>query len=160
MSDTERQNQEHTAEAAETQDEVLLSWVSHPARHRPVVTALLAIFLTILVALVYELTASVVFSTVAALVLWGSLSQFFLPTRFELTDKGVRIKYTISSVRKEWKLFRTYYVDKNGVLLSPFVRPSRLENFRGIYVRFAGNKDEVVKIVGDRIDMPLDDIEE
>ena len=52
-----------------------------------------------------------------------------------------------------------YYVDKSGVLLSPFIRPSRLENFRGLYVRFAGNKDEVMRIVSERIQMPVDDFD-
>ena len=155
---TEKQEQDQQKEQEVVEEEnVLLTWISHPAKARPVVTGLVIIFLTILVALVYSLTASVVFTVIAALILWGSLAQYFLPTKFELTDKGVKIRYTLSGVAKEWKLFRSYYVDKNGVLLSPFVRPSRLENFRGLYVRFAGNKDDVIAVVTRMIEQPSDD---
>ena len=45
---------------------------------------------------------------------------------------------------KLWSDFRSFYADRNGVLLSPFARPSRLENFRGVYVRFGrSNRDEI-----------------
>lgn len=154
---TEKPEQEQQKDQEIADDEImLLTWVSHPAKSRPVVTGMVVIFLTIMVALVYSLTASLVFTVIAALILWGSLAQYFLPTRFELTDRGVKIRYTISGVAKEWKLFRSYYIDKNGVLLSPFVRPSRLENFRGLYVRFAGNKDEVMAVVTKMIEKPSD----
>jgi hypothetical protein len=43
-------------------------------------------------------------------------------------------------------------VDKNGVLLSPFAGRSRLENFRGVYVRFGQNKDQVVNFVRSKIE--------
>ncbi len=154
---TEKPEQDQQKEPEVVDDEkILLTWVSHPAKARPVVTGLVVIFLTILVALVYSMTTSLVFTVIAAVVLWGSLAQYFLPTRFELTDRGVKVRYTISGVAKEWKLFRSYYVDKNGVLLSPFVRPSRLENFRGLYVRFAGNKDDVMAVVSKMIEKPSD----
>jgi hypothetical protein len=155
MTEKPEQDQKQEREVA-GEEKVLLTWISHPAKARPVVTGLVIIFLTILVALVYSLTASIVFTAIAALILWGSLAQFFLPTRFEFTDRGVKIRYTLSGVAKEWKLFRSYYVDKNGVLLSPFVRPSRLENFRGLYVRFTGNKDDVMAIVATMIEQPSD----
>jgi hypothetical protein len=159
MNDKAREKQVEENKPDAHEEEVLLNWVTHPAKARPMVTVIVVVFLTILVAIVYNLTESVVFSAVAALILWGSLAQYFLPTKFELTETGVRVRYTFSGVQKEWRLFRSYYVDKNGVLLSPFVRPSRLENFRGLYVRFAGNKDEVVGIVSDKIDMPSDDFD-
>jgi hypothetical protein len=37
------------------------------------------------------------------------------------------------------------------VLLSPFAEPSRLENFRGLYVMFEGNRDAVTKFVQEHI---------
>lgn len=49
-------------------------------------------------------------------------------------------------------MFRSFYPDKRGVLLSPFTRPSRLENFRGVYVRYDGNKDEVDAFVKEIFD--------
>jgi hypothetical protein len=53
----------------------------------------------------------------------------------------------MQELRKKWSQYRSCYPDKNGVLLSPFVRPSRLENFRGTYIRFWNNREEVVSFV-------------
>ena len=83
----------------------------------------------------------------AFLILFGSLSSFYFPTHYRLTDKEITIKTKMQTITKKWSQYRTFYPDKNGVLLSPFVRPSRLENFRGIYIKFWYNKDEVVDFV-------------
>ena len=79
----------------------------------------------------------------AVFIFAGALSAFFFPTTYELTTEKVRVKYLFSVVEKELKNYRSYYPDKNGVLLSPFPRPSRLENFRGIFLRYHNNKAEV-----------------
>lgn len=87
----------------------------------------------------------------SVVIMLGSLSSFFLPTRYELDDDKVKIRYLLSMRERKWGMFRSYYVDKNGVLLSPFERPSRLENFRGLYIRFDNNQDQVVDFVKSKI---------
>ncbi|HEX7400986.1 MAG TPA: hypothetical protein VF369_02295, partial [candidate division Zixibacteria bacterium] len=87
----------------------------------------------------------------SVVIMLGSLSSFFLPTRYELDDNKVRIRYLLSMRERKWEMFRSYYVDKNGVLLSPYDKPSRLENFRGLYIRFNHNKDQVVDFVKSKI---------
>jgi len=42
-------------------------------------------------------------------------------------------------------------VDKNGIFLSPFRKPRRLENFRGIYLMVGENRDEVISFIKERI---------
>lgn len=145
--------------AVEPESPVLLAWTCHPVKHKPILlTIAVVLFLTLLVALVYHWTESTLFSLAAALVLWGSVSQYFLPVGFKFTERDVTVKYTTHKLVKGWELFRSYYVDKNGVLLSPFVRPSRLENFRGTYVRFSGNQDEVLAIVRAKIEIVEDEV--
>ncbi|MBK7092589.1 MAG: hypothetical protein IPH59_12870 [bacterium] len=148
---------DNTLPAAEP-DKLLLRWESQPAKTRQRTAVIVAAFLVMLVVIVYLLTYSPLFTVAAALILWGSLSQFYLKTTFEFTEKMIRVKYLINKVEKDWSQYRTFYEDKNGVLLSPFVRSSRLENFRGIYIRFAGNREDVMKIVKSKIVMPEDPI--
>ena len=130
---------------------VLLTWMSFPAQKRTKTALLVGVFLLFLIGVVYVLTLSPLFTVAAALILWGSLSQFYLKTTFEFTERKVRVKYLVNKIEKDWSQYRSYYEDKHGVLLSPFVRPSRLENFRGLYVRFDGNRDEVMAIVKTKI---------
>lgn len=130
---------------------VLLAWTTQPARSRPVVAALVVLLMATIVTIVFSIMESAFFALISALILWGSLSQFYLKTHFELTENLVRIKYLVNKVEKPWAQFRSFYPDKNGVLLSPFVRPSRLENFRGLYLRFAGNREQVLEVIRSKI---------
>lgn len=127
--------------------EITLHWSTHPVKKKTLVSVLVILFLLIIWTLVFLTTQSLFFTTLSVLILLGSLSSFFLPTYYELDEKKIKIIFFLTTREKEWGMFRSFYVDKNGVLLSPFERPSRLENFRGVYVRFNQNKDQVVDFV-------------
>ncbi len=101
--------------------------------------------------LVYLTTSNPFLLVLSVVIMLGSLSSFFLPTKYELNEDQVRIRFFFTIREKKWGMFRSYYVDKNGILLSPFERPSRLENFRGLYIRFNQNKDLVVDFVKSKI---------
>jgi uncharacterized membrane protein len=128
-----------------------LKWSSHPLKKNFWVTILVVIFLFAIWLGVYLTTGNPLLLALSVVIMLGSLSSFFLPTRYELDDDKVKIIYLISMRERRWDTFRSYYVDKNGVLLSPFERPSRLENFRGLYIRFNKNKEQVVDFVKSRI---------
>ncbi len=101
---------------------------------------------------VYLTTFSTLMTVVSIIILLGALGPFFLPTDYELTSDKIKVKFLFSQKEKDWSFYRSFYVDKNGVLLSPFEKPSRLENFRGIYIRFDQNKEQVVKFVSSKIE--------
>jgi hypothetical protein len=150
---------DQSAASEQPHEEVLLSWETHPAKDRPLVAVIVGTFLVVLACLVYLWTESWFFVAITALVLWGSLSQFYVRTKFVFTGNKVKVHYVVNKIEKEWSQYRSFYEDKNGVLLSPFLRPSRLENFRGLYVRFAHNRDQVMEIVKQKIQIPEDDID-
>ena len=120
-----------------------LSWVSHPARIRRTASLLVLVFMHAVFIMVYLITSSILMITLAALIFTATLSTFFFPTKYKISKNRVKIKYLVNKVDKDMNSFRSYYPDKNGVLLSPFSKPSRLENFRGVYVRYHQNKAEV-----------------
>lgn len=111
------------------------------------ITILVILFLFVVWLVVYLATFSLFLTGLSVVIMLASLSSFFLPTRYELNQEKVKIRFFLTMREREWSAFRSFYVDKNGVLLSPFAKPSRLENFRGIYVRFNRNKDQVVEFV-------------
>jgi hypothetical protein len=77
-------------------------------------------------------------------------------TYYIFTDNHIEIKSFLSHLKKEWSYYRSYYEDKNGIFLSPFGKPSRLENFRGVYIRFGtGDRDLIIKIIKDKIEINL-----
>ena len=73
-----------------------------------------------------------------------TLSTYFLSTTYTVDEKTVLIKFQFSVKKRNLSAFRMMYPGRRGVLLSPFLAPSRLENFRGFYLRYGkDNKTEV-----------------
>ena len=130
----------------------VLEWVSHPARRNMKVTISVSLFLAVLIFLVYVLTYSIFFTVLAIIILYASLAAFYFPTRYRLDSEKIAVKTMTQTLHKNWSQYRSYYPDKNGVLLSPFVRPSRLENFRGLYIRFGDNREEVTSFIKKRME--------
>jgi hypothetical protein len=133
-------------------EDTTLKWSSHPVKKKTAVSVLVVLFLFVVWLVVYVTTSSLLLTGLAVIIMLGSLSSFFFPTNYELDQKKVRIRFFFTKREREWSAFRSFYVDKNGVLLSPFAKPSRLENFRGVYVRFGPNKDQVVDFVRSKIE--------
>lgn len=134
----------------------MLDFVCHPARRDARITALVTIFIVICIVIVWLISFSPLLTGLAVLILFGSLAGFYFPTRYTLFDDHLLVKTKMQTLRKEWSQYRSYFPDKNGVLLSPFGRPTRLENFRGLYVKFSGNREEVMNIVRSKIDFEGD----
>jgi len=132
-------------------DEVVLRWSIHPVKRSTKISILVILFLFVVWFLVYLTTFSLLLTILSLVIMLGSLSPFFLPTYYELDNKKIKVKFFFNTKEKQWSMFRSFYVDKKGVLLSPFEKPSRLENFRGLYVRFNQNKEEVVDFVSSKI---------
>jgi hypothetical protein len=92
-------------------------------------------------------TGSAGFAVILTLVMFLSLAAFFSPTWYTLSERGVAVRTLINKYDRPWTNYRSHWPDKHGVLLSPFPYRSRLENFRGLFVRFEGNRDEVLAFV-------------
>lgn len=129
------------------QERELLTWTTHPFRNRPLISILVVVLIMAAGMAAYYTMDSKAFGVLAMVVLFASLAKFFLPTKFILTDKTVTIKSTTQKITKPWTMFRSFYPDRNGVLLSPFAEPSRLENFRGMYLIFSDNREQVIGIL-------------
>lgn len=127
-----------------------LSWVSHPAKERPMAAAVVSVLVLIIFYMVYSMTHNAIMILVAILIFFISLSTFYFPTRYTIDEKKVTIKYLYTVKDRNLSAFRTSYPGRRGILLSPFLQPSRLENYRGFYLRYAKfNKEEVDRFVED-----------
>lgn len=130
----------------------VLAWKSHPMKRRPWVTVLVTLFVLVCGIIVYIATEhSQMFTVLALVALYLSLAKFYFPTRYAMNDHGLVIRTTTQKIEKPWSMYRSCYPDKNGVLLSPFAEPTRMENFRGTYILFDKNKEEVVAFIKERI---------
>lgn len=127
------------------------SWTVHPLCDSWKRSALLFLFLTAIFITVYFFWRSVWVTLFSAILLIGSLYRYFVPFRYELYADELVVTSLFYRAAKPWSDFHSFYVDRNGVLLSPFAKPSRLENFRGLYVRFGSNRLEVIDFIKRKI---------
>ena len=124
-----------------------LKWTSWPMLRSPVRAVIAVAFIALMTWFIQSWLRTTYFTVIAVLLVWGQVAGFFLPTRFELTADGVSVRGLVSRREKDWSEFRSYYVDREGLLLSPFLERSRLERFRGVSLQFHGNREEVVAFV-------------
>ena len=129
----------------------VLEWTCHPVKRRPIVSVAVTSFLIVLVVLIYSVTGSPAFALLAMVIMLASLAKFYFPTAYRLSDKRIMIKTTTQTLYKNWSVYRSCYPDKKGILLSPFAAPSRLENFRGLFIMFNDNGKVVTEFVRSRI---------
>lgn len=129
----------------ETSNPDVLEWSVRLVTKRPRRAAAMTLFIIAVWAGLYLAYREPWWVIFAVLLLGGSV---FFPlltaTGYRFDEHGIIIKRPFYTVKKEWSTYRSYYPDPNGVLLSPFSTPSRLENFRGMYLRFGNNRGEVL----------------
>lgn len=124
-----------------------LSWRSLPARRSWARTASVIVVLIALFGFISWYTASLFMGLVLTVVVTLSLGSYFSPTWYTLSDEGIAVRTLVTKMQRPWSVYRSHWPDKNGVLLSPFPHPSRLENFRGVFIRFEDNRDAVLEFV-------------
>ncbi|UCE65615.1 MAG: hypothetical protein JSU85_12210 [Candidatus Zixiibacteriota bacterium] len=111
------------------------------------------IFILIIFYFVYEITKEPFMVVIAALIFLVSLTTFFFPTTYTVDEKKVKLKYLFTLKERNLSAFRSVFPGRRGILLSPYLGPTRLENFRGFYLRYGrDNKEEVDKVLAELIE--------
>lgn len=129
-----------------------ISWRVHPFVENWKRTVILLVFLSSILAILYIGFQSIIIVFLSALLLIGPLYKYFLPFYYHCSQDSIVVKACCYNIERPWTSFRSRYIDKNGILLSPFSKPTRLENFRGIYIRFGKHPpDEIVNFIQNQL---------
>ena len=129
------------------QAEPILAWKVHLVRENPAKVLLIAPVLATSLLVCYVFTHSLVFMAVTFSLLASSLADYLFPVRYEINERGASSRTLLRRTFVEWDRVRKYYLDDHGIKLSTLSRPGRLEAYRGLYLRFGGNRDEVIEAV-------------
>lgn len=138
----------------EDQSKIILKWTVFPLAESKtkaliaIVTPPLAMFF------IYLLMQSWMWAGLGFLLLFSSEFPFFLKSYYIFDDQGVSMKRGGVTIVRKWEQINSYYPDKNGVLLSPFARPTWLENFRGIYLQCGKHREEILKLLESKLQKP------
>ena len=132
-------------------DDQSIKWSCHPVKRRPLLSVGITLLVLFIIAMVFNTTQSLFFGLLAFIIMFVSLAKFYFPTHYRLSENEVTVKTTTQTLTKNWSEFRSFYPDKNGILLSPFAQPSKLENFRGLFIMFNENSAAVTAFVKNHI---------
>lgn len=86
-------------------------------------------------------------SLAAAFVMTASLADFLFPVTYIISEDKAECRMLFKSAEIRWKNVRRCYLDDFGIKLSPLGRRTRLEAFRGVYLRFSHNDQQVTEAV-------------
>lgn len=78
----------------------------------------------------------------------ASTTDFWLPQKFRLDATGASLRCGISVTSIEWSAVKRVYEVSGGVKLTPLEQDGRLEPFRGVLLRYAGNREDVLDTIG------------
>ena len=125
-----------------------IQWIVHPVVQESLPKSVALILIIASVGILVSLSFSnKALGLLSVLILAASQSRYFFPSRYAIDPTGVTISHLASRKEVEWNRFKRIVVTEDGVFLSPFSKPHRLDSFRGIYLRCVGNYEEVVALV-------------
>jgi hypothetical protein len=127
-----------------------ITWSSHPARENPVKLGMV-VTITTLFLVFFWLVAGPWWCFLTLVVVFLSLYSFWLPTRYTLDEGGIEVSRFLYKRRFDWARFRRYEVDKGGIFLGTFSKPSRLDPFRGLYLVGGHKHPEAGGLVKEKI---------
>jgi hypothetical protein len=123
------------------------TWRVHPFMDSAKTSTLVIGLIVFICSIVYISFNSVSWVVLSFIFLFVSLSPFFFPTVFTLNDREIKVKRVFTTVIRPWERFKGFYYDKNGVQLTPFTYPSRLDSYRGLFLKFNNNKEKVIDFI-------------
>jgi len=124
-----------------------MTYTIHLARRRPTQAAAAVAVITAACLAAGFGFQSLLLGLLAAALLIASVSDYLFPLTFTLTDEAAEARGPLHRRRLPWAQVRRVSRDNLGLKLSPLPQPSRLDAFRGIYLRFADNADDVMAFV-------------
>jgi len=135
-----------------------LSWTSHPFIDFPVTSIFLVIFLIILAVILWQVAVVTwdmpLFYYLGFAIFVFSMITFFIPTRYEFFETKIIIHYAMIKVERHYSDFKCFYSDKKGIMLGTFMKPRKLDGFRGQSIRFSKHqteKEDLIKLLEQKI---------
>lgn len=139
---------EPTPQASAVSENEAYRWNVRPYQDAP--SRRLVIFAAALLALVFgwvvlrvPLLGALGFGMILA-----STMEYWLGSSYKLDSKGASSRTGLSLTAIEWPDVRRLIFEEHGIKLSPLEKPSRLDAFRGVFLKFDGsNREQVLQAV-------------
>lgn len=129
----------------------IVEWEVHPGRQHPRKRWVACVVAGLAGAIGLIIFQSPILGALGVLLILGSVTEVFFGLRYRLDDEGAGVRCGASLTLVTWDAVKSVVVSEEGVKLSPLEKSSRLNAFRGVFLRFANNRDEVLAMIQERV---------
>lgn len=128
------------------------TWTSHPLRDEPMPKSVFLILIILSSSFIIGWSfQSYTFALVSCVLLSTAMSRYFLPTRYTLDENGFVITHLGFKKTYAWSQFHRADPHPDGIFLSPFTKPHRLDTFRGQFLKAGTQTPEVFHVIQQRL---------
>ena len=125
-----------------------ITWTSHPLKNEPRTKSACLIFIILTTSLIIGWSFhSTPFAGLSFVLLTAAMSRYFLPTRYTLNNQGITLSFIGSNRTFLWSQFSRADQHNDGIFLSPFNTPHRLDTFRGQFLKTGVQTKEIFHVV-------------
>ena len=128
-----------------TEADVIFEWTVHPIAEFPKRRVVFLTTVGVTLAAVWIGFHDLFWVLFSLIFLLAALNSFVLPTRYRLSETELEIFRLIRVKLRKLSDVRRVDCETNGFFLSPLRQPSRLENYRGVFLPCPKNRREEVK---------------
>ncbi len=123
------------------------TWTSHPLREEPLAKSFLLVLIILGIAFIAGVSfQSITFASLSLILLTAAMSRYLFITRYAIDAHGFTISHIGMRRQYLWTNFRRATRHPDGIFLSPFAKPHRLDTFRGQFLR-SKNPAEIYHVV-------------
>lgn len=120
-----------------------LEWQIHLAKRSPQKLAVVLFLLLFTPLLGIVLMQHWFFALLGFWMVFTATAEFLFPIRYRMDGREIRQRALLTLRVMRWEQVKRAVWTKNGVLLSPLDRASRLDAFRGIYLWLGEQEPEI-----------------
>lgn len=129
-----------------------LSWKVNIGNQMPQKRLAVAVITMIVAVVGYMFIGGILGALVGVVVMVASTAELFMPVTYQLNSEEARSHCGFNVTAIRWENVKRLIDMPDGVRLSPLEKNSRLDAFRGVYLRFSGNQDEVLGKIAELIE--------
>ena len=123
-------------------DDETLTWSVDLGSFRPG-RRFIVLGIALLVAFIGLQMGGPLLGAIGLLVVLVSTAELFLPLKYRVDAEGAQVRCGLSVTAIPWSNVRRLIPMADGVRLTPLEKPGRLDEFRGVYLRYGNIAEEV-----------------
>ncbi len=134
-----------------SEGQVLTTWTVHLVKKSARLQVLFFGGLILSMGILWWLTHSIGWMLLGIIAVLGSLSLYYLPITYYLTDREVLMRTYVNSQIKLWGNFSHYVEYDDAVQLIFHQDNFRGQMLQGLLLYFSNNRDEIMEVVSSKL---------